>query len=76
MKNIKILFLGILPFLFACQTSKTFVYKKVPNTPQAGFDLENSDPKAIEIADKVMEACGGRAQWDNAHFLRWTFFNI
>jgi hypothetical protein len=75
MKNFKKFLLGILPFLIACQTSKNFVYKKMPNTPQAGFDLENSDAKAIEIADKVMEACGGRAQWDNAHFLRWTFFN-
>jgi hypothetical protein len=75
MKNIKIFIFGLLPLLFACQTSKTFVYKKVPNTPQAGFDLANSDPKAIEIADKVMEACGGKAQWDNAHYLRWTFFN-
>ncbi len=32
-----------------------------------------SDPKAVEIADQVMTALGGRQRWDSLHYLRWTF---
>jgi hypothetical protein len=32
-----------------------------------------SDPKAVEIADQVMKALGGKARWDSLHYLRWTF---
>ena len=36
--------------------------------------MENSDPQAIEIADDVMEAMGGRAAWDQTKILSWDFF--
>lgn len=39
-----------------------------------GFNLDASDPKAIEIADRVMTSMGGRAAWDQAHYLSWTLF--
>ena len=39
-----------------------------------GFDLEGSDPRAIEIADEVMDAMGGRTNWDNTRYLSWSFF--
>jgi hypothetical protein len=45
-----------------------------PNPPAPGFDLEGSDAKAIEIADDVMAALGGRAAWDSTRHLRWRFF--
>ena len=32
-----------------------------------------SDPRAIEIADQVMTALGGRQGWDRLRCLRWTF---
>lgn len=53
--------------------------KKQPNiiieNPAAeGFDLENSDAKAISIADSVMNAMGGRYNWDQTRFLQWNFF--
>ena len=44
------------------------------NPASPGFNLEESDEKAIEIADMVMEACGGRATWDNTDYLQWNFF--
>ncbi len=44
------------------------------NPPMEGFDQEGSDPLAIEIADQVMEAMGGRTNWDNTRYLTWTFF--
>lgn len=44
------------------------------NPPAAGFNTEGSDARAIDIADAVMEAQGGRQAWDNTHYLVWTFF--
>ncbi|WPP52811.1 hypothetical protein [Catalinimonas niigatensis] len=44
------------------------------NPAAEGFNSAASDPEAIEIADEVMEAMGGRAAWDNTRYLRWTFF--
>ena len=37
---------------------------------------EPSDPKAIAIADQVMEAMGGREAWDNTRYIRFTFFGF
>ena len=37
--------------------------------------MEGSDSLALQIADQVMEAMGGRENWDNTRFLTWTFFN-
>lgn len=44
------------------------------NPPANGFDETNSDPEAIAIADAVMEAIGGRKNWDETHFIHWNFF--
>jgi hypothetical protein len=44
------------------------------NPPRPGFDLEGSDPRAIAVADEVMEALGGRPAWDRTRFLTWSFF--
>jgi hypothetical protein len=35
---------------------------------------ETSDVKAIEIADKVMEAMGGKKAWDETRHITWNFF--
>lgn len=39
-----------------------------------GFNVESSDPEAILIADKVMNAMGGRNSWDDTKAISWTFF--
>jgi hypothetical protein len=44
------------------------------NPPAAGFDAAGSDPKAIAIADRAMEAMGGRKAWDETRYLGWRFF--
>ena len=44
------------------------------NLPAEGFNEANSDAKAIEIADQVMEAMGGRKAWDETRYLSWNFF--
>ncbi len=44
------------------------------NPPAKGFDLEGSDSAAIEIANQVMVAMGGREAWDQTKYLKWNFF--
>ncbi|MEM0993518.1 MAG: hypothetical protein AAGI49_10835, partial [Bacteroidota bacterium] len=60
--------------LFACQTPSTSIENTEINPAAEGFQLENSDVKAIEIADQVMQAMGGRANWDATRYLNWNFF--
>lgn len=43
------------------------------NPPAPGFDAARSDPRAIVVADRVMEALGGRAAWDATRCLQWRF---
>ncbi|WP_338876658.1 hypothetical protein WBJ53_13475 [Spirosoma sp. SC4-14] len=50
--------------------------KKSANPPAQGFDLAGSDPKAIQLADQVMQAMGGRKAWDNTHIIAWNFFGV
>ncbi len=47
---------------------------QVINPPAVGFNEEASDPKAIALADSVMNASGGRKAWDETKYLRWNFF--
>jgi len=44
------------------------------NPPAAGFDATGSDAKAIAIADRAMEAMGGRKAWDDTRYVAWKFF--
>lgn len=39
-----------------------------------GFDQAGSDPKAMAIADQVMQAMGGYDAWRNTRYLGWSFF--
>lgn len=80
MKNLTLIF-AILLILSSCakkdsdqsnQISEEEVYE---NYPAEGFDTEGSDPLAIVIADKAMEAMGGRKSWDNTRYISWNFFN-
>lgn len=59
--------------VFACsdQPSKS-LSEQNPAAP--GFDSVGSDPAAIELADSIMHAMGGRENWDNTRFLSWNFF--
>lgn len=70
-------------YLFLCliitwgcqpQSSTAPATPKEINPAAEGFDLEGSDSQAIAIADKVMEAMGGRAAWDSTRVIQWTFF--
>ncbi|MBL8858934.1 MAG: hypothetical protein JNL28_10545 [Planctomycetes bacterium] len=43
------------------------------NPPSPGFDAGRSDARAIEIADQVMVAMGGRRAWDKTRCIQWNF---
>ena len=44
------------------------------NPPAPGFDLAHSDPAAVELADSIMVAMGGRENWDKTRYISWNFF--
>lgn len=48
--------------------------KNASNPPAPGFNQTDSDPRAIAIADEVMQAMGGRKSWDETCYLTWNFF--
>lgn len=73
LKKIIVLVFPFLSLLAACTTSEKMP-ANTPNKPSEGFNAAGSDPKAIEIADQVMAAMGGRANWDKTHYLKWCFF--
>lgn len=64
----------------ACSTPKSEPTETVDppaqtgNPAAEGFNAADSDPQAIELADQVMAAMGGRAAWDNTRYISWTFF--
>jgi hypothetical protein len=41
--------------------------------PRAGAETAASDPRAVQVADQVMTALGGKERWDRLHYLSWTF---
>ncbi len=41
------------------------------NPADPKFDLAHSDPAAVELADSIMLAMGGRAAWNDIRFVRW-----
>lgn len=50
------------------------VEQSAENPPMPGFNLKASDPEAMEIADQVMAALGGRRNWDDTRYIAWNFF--
>ncbi|MEO1254147.1 MAG: hypothetical protein AAFY41_04545 [Bacteroidota bacterium] len=44
------------------------------NPAAAGFDQEGSDLLATLLADKSMQAMGGREAWDDTRYIGWNFF--
>lgn len=71
------IFILFVSLLASCLSSPQKEHKEndLNRNPAAdGFDTLNSDKKAIEWADAVMKAMGGRAKWDETRYLSWNFF--
>ena len=67
--NFKMNVLALVTGLFVSGT----VFAEV-NPAAEGFDAAGSDAKAVEIADELMVALGGRKAWDDTRFITWKFF--
>jgi hypothetical protein len=61
--------------LIGCQRNAENTQNQADQNPAAeGFDFDHSDPAAIELADSIMIAQGGRKAWDETRFISWNFF--
>ena len=58
----------------ACQKPVQEETEQIGNPAAEGFNFDGSDPAAIELADSIMVAMGGRANWDATRFISWNFF--
>lgn len=62
-------------FILSCKSDPNVkVIVEDVNSPAADFNVQDSDPQAIKIADQVMNAMGGRAAYDDSRYLKWNFF--
>ena len=74
-KNLIFLLVASFAVLFSsCEQSDQDHSNNRANPPAPGFDMEHSDPAAVELADSIMAAMGGRENWDNTRFISWNFF--
>jgi len=69
----------LLVLTFACKDrseplAENTAQATTANPAAEGFNEEESDAKAIEWADKVMAAMGGRVSWDTTRYFHWNFF--
>jgi hypothetical protein len=69
MRGMKQLALCTLLLVTACGASRS-TFARYPGSP-AAFDPAGSDPKAVELAQKVFAAAGGPGNWDKAKQIRW-----
>lgn len=74
MKITSFLFIGTVHLLAGCSQADLENQSAGANPPAEGFNLANSDPAAIELADSVMAAMGGRRNWDKTRYISWNFF--
>lgn len=63
LNRLGVLMIGIM--VLACQSRTA--------APEPGFDPAGSDPAAVELADSVMSAMGGEANWEKTRFISWSF---
>lgn len=59
---------------WACQPNTEQADNLYNNPAAEGFNAAESDPAAIELADSIMVALGGRKNWDATRFISWNFF--
>lgn len=68
-------FLFLVCFLLSsCQQEDERKFQDGENPAAPGFDVAHSDPAAVELADSIMAAMGGRRNWEETRFLSWNFF--
>lgn len=70
---IRLLSLLVAFLILSCSTEKAKEATSLPTayTAEEGFDLAGSDPAALQLADSVMSALGGKANWDKIRYITW-----
>ena len=63
-----ILFFCLFVSIMACSGTKQQMLRS------EGFNIDQSDPKAVAIANEVVEASGGATAWNDTRYLGWNFF--
>ena len=66
--------LGLLLLVLTFQACSPATENQPENPPAEGFNEAGSDAQAIQVADEVMAAQGGRKNWDDTRYLTWNFF--
>ncbi len=61
---------------FLMQNCKTTSDKPASNLGQPQFDASKSDPKAVQIADEVMVALGGKENYEAISYLSFHFVSM
>ena len=61
--------------LASCTNERSKANKN-ENPAASGFDMAHSDPAAVELADSIMAAMGGREAWDKTRFISFKFFDV
>ena len=64
----------VLLLITGCYSEKESQIITEENPPMEDFNIEESDSRAIAIADSVMKKMGGRKLWDETRYISWTFF--
>jgi hypothetical protein len=72
--NIVLVLAAVSLSINSCNLKPSPTANEVKNPAAEGFNLANSDPAAVELADSIMEAMGGWENWQNARFISWNFF--
>ena len=65
---------GVDSMIIGCSSASLSERQELSNSVTTGFDAAGSDLKAIEIADRVMDAMSGRNAWENTRYIKWNFF--
>ncbi|MFT4533707.1 MAG: hypothetical protein ACJA1A_003373 [Saprospiraceae bacterium] len=61
-------------FFLCCFSNCKHIDSNITDAKNVVTDTGTKDPKAVAIANKVMDAMGGQQKWDAVKYVSWTFF--
>lgn len=75
MKNILAFFVSaLLLFFMACEPAATNTNASAAAAAAQPKPLGTGDAESLALVEKMMEANGGQAAWDNTRYIHWNFF--
>lgn len=67
---------GLYLACLTCFVALLFTFTSCNNSDKVQEQSFHGDKKAIDLADRVMEAMGGEEKWNNLRFVSWNFFGV